>query len=178
MTRHSDERGATLPMFAICLTVLMAMAGFAVDFGLLFTERREAQAAADSGALGGALDLAAGMDTASEATAALIRANLSTTYSDVEWTALWAACVDAEVLTFTGTVLGTSTDCISFDGLGRYRVVVPDQKVDSAFASVLGINSFSTGAMAEAELTINGVGGVLPFAVLGSAPSGSLICML
>lgn len=164
-------------MFAVCLTVLMGMSAFAVDLGLLFSERRDAQTAADSGALGGALDLALGMDTASEATAALIRSNLSTPYSDAEWTSLWAACTDPDALTFTGEVLGTSTNCISFDGLGTYRVVVPQQDVETAFASVLGITNFSAGAFAEVELTINGVGGVLPFAVLASAPSGSNICM-
>lgn len=177
MSRRRDERGATLPLFAICLTVLLAMAAFATDLGLLFVERREAQAAADSGVLGGALDLANGMDAASEASAALVRSNLSTPYTDAEWAALWAACVDPSALAFTGKVLGTPTSCISFDGLGLYRVIVPDQIVPSAFASVVGIDEFSAGAFAEVELTINGVGGVLPFAVLGNAPSGSHICM-
>ncbi|GJM36866.1 MAG: hypothetical protein DHS20C19_02330 [Acidimicrobiales bacterium] len=171
------DRGATLPMFAICLTVLMAMSAMAVDLGLLFSERRDAQTAADTGALGGALDLANGMDTASEATAALIRSNLSTPYSDAEWISLWTSCTDADHLLFTGEVLGNSTQCISFDGLGVYRVVVPQQEVETAFASVLGIESFSAGAFAEVELTINGVGGVLPFAVLATAPTGSNICM-
>lgn len=181
-TRATDagrrpDRGATLPMFAICLAVLMAFSAFAVDLGLLYSERRDAQTAADTGALGGALDLANGMSTASEATASLIRSNLSTPYTDAEWTALWSACNDSGALRFTGTVLGTSTNCISFDGLGLYRVVVPDQQVEAAFASVLGFTQFSAGAFAEVELTINGVGGVLPFAVLASAPSGGLICM-
>lgn len=171
------ERGATLPLLALCLAVLMAMSAFATDLGMLFVERRETQSAADAGVLGGALDLARGMSTASEATAALARDNLATPYTDAEWAALWAACSDPDALRFTGTVLGTGTSCISFDGLSRYRVVVPDQVVPTAFASVLGIDQFTTGAFAEVELVINGVGGVLPFAVLSNAPSGSHICM-
>ena len=43
--RHTRERGATLPMFALCLVVLMAMSAFATDLGLLYVERRDAQAA-------------------------------------------------------------------------------------------------------------------------------------
>jgi len=171
------ERGATLPMFGICLIVLMAMSAFATDLGLLFVERRETQSAADAGVLGGALDLANGLSTASEASAALARTNLRTTYSDAEWSALWAACTDPDALAYTGTVLGTATNCISADGLGKYRVVVPDQAVPAAFSSVLGIQQFTTGAFAEVEVTLSGVGGVLPFAVLSTAPSGSLICL-
>ncbi len=176
-TAVENDRGATLPMFAICLIVLMAMSAFATDLGLLFVERRETQAAADSGVLGGALDLASGMTTASEASAALVRTNLRSTYTDAEWSALWAACSDPDVLAYTGTVLGTPTNCISADGLSKYRVVVPDQIVPAAFSSVLGIEEFSTGAFAEVEVSLNGVGGVLPFAVLSSAPTGGLICL-
>ena len=172
-----SDRGAALPMFAICLVVLMAMAAFATDLGLLFVERREAQSAADSGVLGGALDLASGLDTASEASAALVRTNLDTTYTDAEWSALWAACNDPDAMAYTGTVLGTPTNCISADGLSKYRVVVPDQIVPAAFSSVLGIDQFTTGAFAEVEVTLSGVGGVLPFAVLSTAPTGSLICL-
>ena len=175
--RDSDDRGATLPMFAICLAVLLAMAAFATDLGLLFVERREAQSAADAGVLGGALDLASGMTAASEASAALVRTNLDTVYTDAEWTALWAACTDSESLPFKGTVLGTATDCISADGLSRYRVTVPDQVVPSAFAGAVGISQFTAGAFAEVDVSPSGLGGVLPFAVLSSAPSGSLICL-
>jgi Putative Flp pilus-assembly TadE/G-like len=177
MRRHQSERGAVLPMFVISLTVLLAMSAFAVDLGVLFTERRQAQSSADSGALGGALDLPSGMNAASEATAQLVRANLSTDYTDIEWSALWAACSDPGALKFTGEVLGTGTNCISFDGLGKYRVVLPDQEIEAIFANVVGKDTFSTSAFAEVELTVLGVGGVLPFAVLGSAPSGTEICM-
>lgn len=171
------ERGATLPMFAISLLVLLAMSAFATDLGLLYVERRQTQSAADSGVLGGALDLANGLTTASEASAALVRTNLRTTYTDAEWVALWSSCSDAEALPYTGTVLGTATNCISADGLSRYRVVVPDQIVPAAFSSAVGIEQFSTGAFAEVEVTLSGVGGVLPFAVLSNAPSGGLICL-
>ena len=171
------ERGAVLVLFALTLVVLMAMAAFAVDLGVLYSERRQDQSAADSGVLGGALDIETSMVAASEKAALIVRNNLDTSYTDAEWTSIWSSCTDTGSLTFTGTVLGTSTQCISFDGLDTFRVKVPEQAVDTVFANVLGISSFSSSAFAEASLEIPGVGGVLPFAMLGSASSGSLLCM-
>ena len=52
-----------------------------------------------------------------------------------------------------------------------------DQEVDAVFASVFGFESFTSSAVAEAELVNTGLGGILPFAVLGSATSGSQLCM-
>lgn len=183
MTRHpagsaeAADRGAALVMFALCLVVLLAASAFAVDLGQLFVERRQSQSAADTGALGGALDLGSGMTVASEATAEMVRANLRTEYDDATWAAVWGACNDPGSLRFTGTVLGTATDCISFDGLGTYRVVLPEQAVDTAFAGVVGFDQFSTSALAEVEVTVGGIAGVLPFAVLNGAPNGTEICM-
>jgi len=173
----SDERGAAMVMFAITLTVLMGMSGFAVDLGMLFAERRQDQSAADAGVLGGGLDLSLGVSAATNKAAEIVRLNLSTDYTDTEWAAAWGACVDPDAFAFTGDVLGTATECISADGLGTFRVVVPDQTVPTAFAGVFGFDSFTASATAEASLTIQGIGGVLPFAVLGSAASGTEICM-
>ena len=98
-------------------------------------------------------------------------------WADAEWAAAWGSCVDDEAYTFTGTVLGTDTDCISTDGSTRLRMRLPDQEVDAVFASVFGFKSFTSSAVAEAELVNTGLGGILPFAVLGSATSGSQLCM-
>ena len=177
---RSDERGAAMVMFAITLIVLMGMSGFAVDLGMLFAERRQDQSAADAGVLGGGLDLSLGVSAATNKAAEIVRLNLSTDYTDTEWAAAWGACVDDDAFFFTGDVLGTATECISADGLGTFRVVVPDQTVPTAFAGVFGFDSFTTSAIAEASLTIQGLGGVLPFALLGNAgsgPGGSEICM-
>ena len=175
--KRSNERGAAMVMFALTLTVLLGISGFAVDLGMLFVERRQDQSAADAGVLGGGLDLSLGVSAASEKAAEIVRLNLSTEYTDMEWAAAWGGCVDAEAFAFTGDVLGTATECISADGLGTFRVVVPDQAVPTAFAGVFGFDSFTTSATAEASLTIQGVGGVLPFAVLGSAATGTELCM-
>ena len=173
----SSERGSGLVMAAITMTVLLGMSGFAVDLGMLFVERRNDQSAADAGVLAGGLDLSLGVSVASNTAAEIIRTNLTTTYTDAEWSTAWGNCVDPEAFAFTGDVLGAATDCISADGLGTFRVVLPDQAVPTAFASVFGFEAFTTSATAEASLTIQGIGGVLPFAVLGSATTGSELCM-
>lgn len=175
--RLRTDSGNVLVLFALTMTVLFGMAGFAVDAGLLIAERRDDQTAVDTGVLGGALDMGDGFISASEAAASIARSNLRTTYTDAEWAAAWGSCVDDEAYTFTGTVLGTDTDCISTDGSTRLRMRLPDQEVDAVFASVFGFKSFTSSAVAEAELVNTGLGGILPFAVLGSATSGSQLCM-
>lgn len=176
-TRLRTDSGNVLVLFALTMTVLFGMAGFAVDAGLLIAERRDDQTAVDTGVLGGALDMGDGFISASEAAASIARSNLRTTYTDAEWAAAWGSCVDDEAYAFTGTVLGTDTDCISTDGSTRLRMRLPDQEVDAVFASVFGFESFTSSAVAEAELVNTGLGGILPFAVLGSATSGSQLCM-
>lgn len=90
-----------------------------------------------------------GVTQAAEQTASLVRVNLDTSYTDGEWGASWAGCSDPGALTFKGEVLENSTSCISFDGLATYRVVTPDHSVETAFASVLGINSFQSSCLAR-----------------------------
>ncbi len=57
MQRGFGQRGAVLPLVAICLAVLMGFAGTAVDIGYWEYQEREQQNAADAAALGGAQQL-------------------------------------------------------------------------------------------------------------------------
>lgn len=50
----SNQRGAVLPLMAICLAVLMGFAGMAIDIGFLEYQQQVQQAATDAAALGGA----------------------------------------------------------------------------------------------------------------------------
>jgi len=49
-----DERGTTMVLFALCLTMLMAVIALAIDTGLLFTNHRQTQNAADAASLAAA----------------------------------------------------------------------------------------------------------------------------
>ncbi len=55
---HRSERGAVLVHVAIALLGLLAMSTFVIDYGVLWAARRQAQNAADGGALAGAISLA------------------------------------------------------------------------------------------------------------------------
>lgn len=55
-----DERGAVLVQTGIALIGLLAMGTLSVDYGMLWVARRQAQNAADAGALAGAISLAYG----------------------------------------------------------------------------------------------------------------------
>lgn len=57
MRARHRERGQVLPLVALCLAVLMAFAGLAVDVGYWEYQQREQQNAADAAALGGAQQL-------------------------------------------------------------------------------------------------------------------------
>jgi hypothetical protein len=58
MRARLSERGAVLPLIAICLAVLMGFAGMAVDVGYWEYQQRQQQNAVDAAAVGGAQQLA------------------------------------------------------------------------------------------------------------------------
>ncbi len=64
--RLIDDRGAILVHVAVGLLMLTALSAFAIDFGLFWLGRRQAQNAADAGALAGAIAL--GFDNGSDKT--------------------------------------------------------------------------------------------------------------
>src|SRR5437773_6985423 len=55
MRRLSSERGATLVHVGISMLGLIVFSGFVVDYGVMWESRRQAQNAADAGALAGAI---------------------------------------------------------------------------------------------------------------------------
>jgi Flp pilus assembly protein TadG len=57
---NRNERGQNLLIFAVLMIILVALAGLVIDGGYSLTKRREAQNAADAGALAGADALCAG----------------------------------------------------------------------------------------------------------------------
>jgi Putative Flp pilus-assembly TadE/G-like len=56
--RFASNRGAILVHVAVALVVIIAFSAFAVDFGLMWVSRSQAQNAADSAAMAGAIALA------------------------------------------------------------------------------------------------------------------------
>lgn len=194
------DRGSTLPVVLVIFVTVMAFAGFAVDVGIAFNYRRQAQTAADAGALAGANEAVNQNDSIIGATGLryrMINWVKWTTYQDAlkagnpteaQWNAQWAACSDPGHLTYTAPAsiattsptwsAGGATQCISWSNdYTRLRVKVPEQSTPTVFARLVGFNSYSTSAIAEVEFVINyPAGGVLPFGLWGNAAAAGQIC--
>ncbi len=179
MSRPDTERGAVAVMVGVLALVLAGIAAFAVDLGARYDSRRGAQAAVDIGLLSGAQDVPFGLDQASERIASEIRQNLDQEFTDAEWNLMWSIsqCSDDDNYDTRGKVGGAVTDCISFDDLGRARVKLPDISVSTVFGGLFGKDDLIVGASAEVFVRYSGIGGVLPFTVLGGAEDGSQICL-
>lgn len=65
-----DEKGQTLVLTAVCMAGLLGFMALALDVGVLYHTRRDAQAAADAAAMAGALDYLYNQSTSSAQTAA------------------------------------------------------------------------------------------------------------
>ena len=180
------ERGAVAVTVALCLVLLCGMAAMAVDVGFGFRERRFDQAGADSGALGGSLEMVITSNTNP------VQAGLTQIYSLVNQNlgrtvpqAAWTACTDPEALTWRtlthSSALGTTngSDCVSLSAdFNRVRVRVPIQQEPTVFGKVIGFQSIGVSAAAEAERNTNwGGGGDFPSGVLAGASAGSDICI-
>jgi len=198
LNERTNERGASVLIVASMLLVLLGMAAVAVDFGAGFNERRQNQTSADVAVLAGALDFFdPGMgkcggtaDGGCDEVLTYVRANLSTSYTDTDWAAIWKGCTDPNkpagfgpIKTDTtdplwtgfsgtradGTVFLDTVDCISRSG-NELRVRVPDQLLDTSFGRILDVDQLTTHAVAQARLLAGGgLGAVVPFGVLNGA---------
>ncbi len=144
-----DERGSTLPVVAIMLVVLVGMAALAIDLGILYSARSEAQRAADAGAHAGAgvfLHAPGDEGMAREQARSYAQAN------PVRWEGLEVLDEDIDVILDSMKV--------------RVRVHRSHERgnpVATFFGRVLGITAVDVGAVAAAQAwPSDGVNCVLP----------------
>ncbi|MFB3916595.1 MAG: pilus assembly protein TadG-related protein [Terriglobales bacterium] len=140
--RQHGARGLTLPMLALFIVVLFAVASLAVDLGILYTARTSAQHAADSAALAGAW----------------IFANSSPLATPEQKT---ASAQDAAIMSAAqNKILGKTVNITAADvnvdvANQRVTVTVPTSNTASAislyFARVAGWTSSNVAARATAE---------------------------
>jgi len=170
-----NESGATAVLVAASMVLLMGMAALVVDYGLGLSERRLDQNVADSAVMGGAIvtiqtaDMANGVAEVKR----LVDANLDRAITNAEW----QACVDADQLTFLPEA---GNDCISWDtntGSVTFRVRVPKQDTETTFGKILGVNTLSTDAFAEATLENLPGGKLLPFSLFAGTGTGTEQCL-
>jgi Flp pilus assembly protein TadG len=129
--RYRSEDGATLVFVAITLVALFALASFAIDFGLLYAERRDLQNGADAAALAIAEDCARG-----QCDPAYDEYDVAEVYVDANArdNTAWAQQVDLDLSERKVTVYNATENG---DGSHELRLL---------FAGVVGFNDFTVGA--------------------------------
>lgn len=148
-----SERGAVLYLFAAMIIVFLGLAAMAIDMGVWYVARSEAQRAAEAGAHAGAgiFMYAAGDEAGARA--------------------------EAETFAELNTVRGMNPDVFPIDDidvlLDSQKVRVRVQRstargnpIGTMFAKAMGINTVDIGAVAAAQVWPgNGTDCVLPFAI-------------
>ena len=182
-TLKHDDSGATALVIAGAMVLIMGILAVAVDIGFGQAERRIDQTGADAAALAGSLELVIsdepdGLVAALDRVYEIVDTNLGRTLDY----ALWAGCNDANALFYTTlSDLGASngSNCVSLsEDFNTFRVRVPDQALDTYFAGVIGSDSISVHAAAEAERNAQfGGGGNVPFFVLDGTAVGTELCI-
>jgi Flp pilus assembly protein TadG len=140
------DRGAILVHVAVALLMLMAISAFALDFGLFWLSRREAQNAADAGAMAGAVAL--GYDNANDKsdTGPAKRAAWVTALSNIVWGQAPAVNISNDI-TFPVCPDGTSS-CIRVD---VYRDAAHGNALPMLVGGLVGLSAQGTRATATAE---------------------------
>jgi hypothetical protein len=144
-----DERGATLALFAVSLTALLAVMALAIDLGMLLTARTEAQRAADSAALAGAQEFLKRPPAEAEPFARQ-HAYEYALYNAIRQVKIDSSEVRVEIVQARRLV----------------RVTISRRTVSTWFARIFGIDAVPIAAVAAAEASPAGsVKCLKPFAV-------------
>lgn len=147
--RLRSRDGATLPIVAICIVMIIGCAAIAVDLGMLYNTRSEAQRAADAGALAGAAALASFTPP---------NDSIQMVQQAVHW-----ATANRMLTTNVAASEVTSVDLIRDSS--KVRVTITRPAVDTWFAGIWGVNTTPVTARAAARVYGTGTVGCLkPFA--------------
>lgn len=185
-----SDTGATAVLIAISMLLLMGIVAVAIDGGLGFNERRQAQSGADFGALSAALmssfpgsdaqcdgladSLEEGACLGAVAAMDVVEKNLPDRVLN------WTTCTDpisdptssfhssnggfSPQVRIGGTL--QTIDCIHFSGkTDQARVTVPTVGINTTFARLLGFDTISVSAFAEVEGHLLEETKILPFAI-------------
>lgn len=140
MKRLRDEGGQALVITALCVTVLLGMMAFAVDVGLLFRAKRNAQIAADAAATAAALDY-------------YYNSSSTNAIADAEAIGLQAAEENGFTPSANGPTVtfNTAPDITTpyHNSTGYFEAIVTEPQ-QTAFMSLFGFNNMTVGARAVA----------------------------
>ena len=162
-----DDRGAVLVHVAFALLALMAFASFTFDYGVFWVSRRQAQNAADAGALAGALALGLDDTTNFTDTGPAKQSALAAAQANMVWGQAPNIVVATDIQIFSGTGVcpppNTSGTCIQVD---VYRNQARGNALPMFFGSFVGLTQQGVRATATAQvMTANASMCLKPFAV-------------
>jgi Flp pilus assembly protein TadG len=161
---HRSERGAVLVHVAIGLVVLLAFSALAVDYGILWVSRSQAQNSADAGALAGAVALTYDSYTDRTATGPAVTSALTVATSNKVWGE--APSVTAADVTFPScpaSAGGPGDGCVKVD---VFRNQERGNPLPTFFAQLVGVANQGVRATATAQVAVgNAVNCLKPWAV-------------
>lgn len=157
MLRHKNEKGQALILIVLAIVGMIGMTALAVDGGMAYSERRQAQNAADSSALDAALAKIRGGNWQTEGLARAASNGF-----------------DSNTVTVNNPPLaGCSGANGPYAGNSQYVQVIIRASTQTYFGPIVGINEVNNCVEAVARAVPPTSGVMYPgFAVVGLAPSG------
>lgn len=125
--RVGQEEGATVVVVAICMVVFLGFAALAIDLGSLYKAQRQAQSAADAGALAASQDLPASVT---------------------------AAAADGTTYAITNYPGATATVSTPYNGSSLAVKVTVSSSTPTFFGKILGLGSGQVSASAVAANSV------------------------
>lgn len=169
----SDDNGSMLVITGICMLFFLAILGFGIDFGHILYVKRSLQNAADAAALAAALETRTCNGTAA-CTAMQAAAQNALTENGFTATTTLSDCSGSTgsglTLTINDPPCALSGDPNS--GKTNYAEAVLSEKVPTYFASLMGLNTVTIAARAEAA---RGVGGPCIYALNPTGPAITIL---
>jgi Flp pilus assembly protein TadG len=169
----ADESGSILVLTALCLVVVLAILGLAVDLGHVRYVKRNLQNAADAAALAGALEVRICGNTPN-CSAMQAAAQNALTENGLSATTTLTNCSGSAgsgvTLTINSPACGISTDPNL--GKGNYVEAIVSEPVQTSFAGLVGMQAINVSARAEA---VRGIGGPCIYALNPTGPAITII---
>jgi hypothetical protein len=140
------ERGQALILITFAAIALFAITGLAIDGSRQFSDRRQAQNAADSAALAGSLSLLRNQTGAVSASVqqwqvdALSRADSNGYNRDLVTNRVWVYRCSDSTTDVNSLRYESPVDCGPYEGESNYIEVVITSNINTTFTRVIGIN--------------------------------------
>jgi hypothetical protein len=141
-----DERGQAIVLFAFVLLGIVAMAGLLIDGGMAWSNRRQAQAAADTAALAAAKAIVNGED---KDFAARLIAQLNGFLTAID--------CNGNLLSNGGVVVNHPPTSGPNAGDPKYVEVIVTRAMRTTLSGAVGVSCFMVSARAVAQATVSGV---------------------